>query len=43
MHLLAVPFAPNRHEFFYLANRDVLADQMEFLQSRFSANGSAFS
>ncbi len=42
MHLLAVPFAPNRHEFFYLSNRDVLADQMEFLKARFSVNGSAF-
>lgn len=42
MQLLAVPFAPNRYEFFYLSNRDVLADQMEFLKTRFSANGSAF-
>ena len=38
MELLAVPFAPNRYEFFYLSNRDVLADQMEFLAARFSAN-----
>lgn len=42
MQLLAVPFAPNRYEFFYLSNRDVLADQMEFLKTRFSVNGSAF-
>lgn len=42
MQLLAVPFAPNRYEFFYLSNRDVLADQMEFLKTRFSANGSVF-
>lgn len=42
MQLLAVPFVPNRYEFFYLSNRDVLADQMEFLKSRFSVNGSAF-
>ncbi len=42
MQLLAVPFVPNRYEFFYLSNRDVLADQMEFLKTRFSANGSAF-
>ena len=40
MQLLAVPFAPNRHEFFFLSNRDVLADQMEFLKARFSSNGS---
>ena len=38
MELLAVPFAPNRYEFFYLSNRHVLADQMEFLQPRFSRN-----
>ncbi len=37
MELLAVPFAPNRYEFFYLSNRDVLADQMEFLKARFSS------
>ena len=43
MQLLAVPFAPNRYEFFYLSNRDVLADQMEFLKTRFSSNGSVFS
>jgi len=42
MQLLAVPFAPNRYEFFYLSNRDVLTDQMEFLKARFSTNGSAF-
>jgi len=42
MQLLAIPFAPNRYEFFYLSNRDVLVDQMEFLKTRFSVNGSAF-
>jgi len=42
MQLLAIPFAPNRHEYFYLSNRDVLADQMEFLRTRFSVNGSSF-
>jgi len=42
MHLLAVPFVPNRYEFFYLSNRDVLADQMDFLKTRFSVNGIAF-
>ena len=36
MQLLAIPFAPNRYEFFYLSNRDVLADQMDFLKTRFS-------
>ena len=40
MQLLAVPFAPNRYEFFFLSNRDVLVDQMEFLKTRFSTNGS---
>ncbi|MBX2838559.1 MAG: HNH endonuclease [Gammaproteobacteria bacterium] len=39
MQLLAIPFAPNRHEFFFLSNKDVLADQMEFLKPRFSNNG----
>ncbi len=36
LELLAVPFAPNRYEFFYLSNKDVLSDQMEFLKPRFS-------
>ncbi len=36
MQLLAVPFAPNWHEFLYLSNHNVLADQMEFLKARFS-------
>lgn len=36
MELLAVPFVPNRHEFLYLSNHAVLADQMEFLSARFS-------
>ena len=39
MQLLAIPFVPNRHEFFYLANKNILADQMEFLKSQFSRNG----
>jgi len=38
MQLLAIPFVPNRHEFFYLSNRNVLADQMAFLKTSFSAN-----
>jgi len=36
LELLAIPFTPNRYEFFYLSNKDVLADQMEFLKPRFS-------
>lgn len=40
MQLLAIPFAPNRYEFFFLSNKDVLADQMEFLKPRFSTNWS---
>ena len=39
MELLAVPFVPNRYEFFYLANKNILADQMEFLKTQFSRNG----
>ena len=35
MKLLAVPFAPNLYEWFYLSNRKVLADQMEYLRTRF--------
>lgn len=31
MELLYVPYVPNRHEAFILANRNILADQMEFL------------
>ena len=38
MELLAVPFVPNRYEFFYLANKNILADQMEFLKTQFSSN-----
>ncbi|WP_428242400.1 HNH endonuclease [Gynuella sp.] len=40
MGLLAIPFAPNRFEFMYLANRQIRADQMEYLQSRFSGQRS---
>ena len=36
MELLAIPFVPNQYEFLYLSNRNVLADQMEFLSARFS-------
>lgn len=39
MHLLAVPFVPNRYEFFYLANKNILSDQMEFLKTQFSKYG----
>ena len=40
MELLAVPFVPNRHEYFFLSNHNVLADQMDFLKTRFSRNSS---
>jgi len=40
MQLLAIPFVPNRYEYLYLSNHDVLADQMEFLKARFSSNSS---
>jgi len=36
MELLAIPFQPNLFEFMYLANRQILGDQMEYLQARFS-------
>lgn len=35
MPLLAVPFEPNLFEWFALGNRNILADQMEYLSSRF--------
>jgi len=35
MKLLAVPFAPNLYEWFYLSNRKVLVDQMDYLKTRF--------
>lgn len=34
MHLLYVPYAPNRAEWLILQNRRILADQMEFLLAR---------
>lgn len=37
MALLAVPFVPNIYEHFYLRNRRILADQMEFLSGHFSS------
>ena len=36
MPLLAVPFRPNLYERFYLMNRRILADQMDFLSHHFS-------
>ena len=36
MPLLAVPFRPNVYERFYLVNRRILADQMEFLKGHFT-------
>jgi 5-methylcytosine-specific restriction endonuclease McrA len=38
MKLLAVPFLPNISEYLALANRKILADQMEFLHKGFSKN-----
>jgi hypothetical protein len=38
MHLLYAPYVPNRAEFLILANRRILADQMEFLKQHVSAN-----
>lgn len=35
LELLAVPFEPNLYEWFYLKNRNVLADQMEYLRTKF--------
>lgn len=36
LKLLAIPFVPNPFEFLYLANRHILADQMEYLAASFS-------
>ena len=38
MQLLYAPYVPNRAEFLILANRRILADQMEFLKQHVSAN-----
>lgn len=38
MELLYAPYVPNRAEFLILANRKILADQMEFLKQHVSAN-----
>lgn len=38
MELLAIPFVPNKYEFLYLSNHNVLADQMEFLRAKFSSH-----
>ena len=36
MKLLAVPFVPNPFEFMYLENRHIIADQMDYLKTRFT-------
>jgi len=36
MELLAIPFEPNLFEYFYLKNHKIIADQMDFLSTRFS-------
>ena len=38
MQLIAVPVRPNKSEFLALANRNILADQMDFLTKGFSRN-----
>lgn len=38
MSLIAVPFVPNIYERFYLMNRKILADQMDFLGNHFSSH-----
>jgi hypothetical protein len=38
MQLIYAPYVPNRAEFLILANRRILADQMEFLKQHVSAN-----
>lgn len=38
MPLLAIPFKPNKWEYLALANRNILADQMQFLVKGFSNN-----
>lgn len=36
MKLLAIPFAPNPFEYLFLANHNILVDQMDFLAGSFS-------
>lgn len=38
MPLMYVPYVPSRHEWLILANRKILADQMEFLMKNVPAN-----
>lgn len=38
MKLIAIPFTPNKSEYLALANRNILADQMDFLTKGFSKN-----
>ncbi len=38
IRLLAVPYVPNRAEYLVLSNRQILADQMAFLQRRFRSD-----
>lgn len=42
MPLLAIPYRPNWAEYLALSNRRILADQMEFLKSRFSGRRMLF-
>jgi hypothetical protein len=36
MALLAIPFRPNIYERFFLSNHQILGDQMEYLETKFS-------
>lgn len=38
MSLVATPYIPNTFEYFYLSNKNILADQMNFLEHGFSDN-----
>jgi 5-methylcytosine-specific restriction endonuclease McrA len=38
MELLYVPYVPNKHEFLILANRKILADQLDFLRAGLPAH-----
>lgn len=40
MPLLAIPFVPNPFEYMYLSNRAIIADQMDYLKTRFSTRRS---
>ncbi|WP_144393526.1 HNH endonuclease [Pleionea sediminis] len=43
MKLLAIPYKPNKFEYLALSNRNILADQMAFLEKGFSKRNRQFS